>query len=242
MLSLVFEHTDFLVVNKPTGMPMHDAQNGIIPSAQVIFGVSKLWLVHRLDDATSGCMILAKSQQAASALSQLFERREIQKYYLAISDKKPKKKQGKIIGDMQKARNGNYKLTQSRVKPAISQFFSFPLHPLPLASENDTSANGANSNDSFPKGLRLFMVKPLTGKTHQIRVALKSLGSPILGDQRYSSSQADRLYLHSYGLSFRYQSEHFQLSALPLAGSLFESTIMQQCFARCGQPWELKWP
>jgi tRNA pseudouridine32 synthase/23S rRNA pseudouridine746 synthase len=232
MLELVFEHKDFLLVNKPVGMTMHDPNNGIIPSAKTRFGIDKLWLVHRLDDATSGCILLAKNKDAASQLSQLFERREIQKYYFAISDKKPKKKQGKIIGDMQKVRDGNWKLTQGRTKPAISQFFSFPL-TVPAQNELE---------EELPKGLRLFMVKPLTGKTHQIRVALKSLGSPILGDPRYASSPADRLYLHSYALSFTYQSNYFQLSALPLEGLLFQSSILQQNINSHGQPWELPWP
>lgn len=232
MLSLVYEHTDFLVVNKPVGMTMHNPENGIISSAQTLFKQDKLWLVHRLDDATSGCLLLAKNKAAASTLSQFFERREIQKYYLALSDKKPKKKQGKIIGDMQKARDGNWKLTPGRIKPAVSQFFSFSLSTLQLSS----------TENELPKGLRLFMVKPLTGKTHQIRVALKSIGSAILGDQRYSHSDADRLYLHSYALSFIYQSEHIHVSALPNEGELFQSEIMHECFEHYGQPWELSWP
>ncbi len=87
---------------------------------------------------------------------------------------------------MKKSRRSTWILTNSTISPAITQFFSF----------------------SMGQGLRLFIVRPSTGKTHQIRVALKSLGSGIIGDPLYSSTQADRGYLHAYSLGFSYQGEY----------------------------------
>ncbi|MCL7719644.1 pseudouridine synthase [Actinobacillus pleuropneumoniae] len=60
--------------------------------------------------------------------------------------------------------------------------------------------------------------KPKTGKTHQLRVAMKSLGSPILGDQRYAGTAADRVYLHAYQLKFDYQGESFCIQSQPTSG------------------------
>ena len=117
----------------------------------------KLYSVHRLDKMTSGLLLLAKSPQIAAQLTALFTTHQIQKYYLAISDKKPKKKQGLIKGGMQKSRRGMWKLTKEKNNLAITQFFSY----------------------SLGNGKRLFVIKPHSGKTHQIRVALKSIGSAI---------------------------------------------------------------
>ena len=68
---------------------------------------------------------------------------------------------------------------------------------------------------SLAPNLRLFILYPKTGKTHQIRVAMKSLGSPILGDELYGGEVADRTYLHAYQLSFDYFGEAVHISASP---------------------------
>jgi len=65
-------------------------------------------------------------------------------------------------------------------------------------------------------------LQPKTGKTHQLRVAMKSLGSPILGDNLYSGNQSDRVYLHAYQLEFDYQNEHFCVQALPESGQIWQ--------------------
>lgn len=76
-------------------------------------------------------------------------------------------------------------------------------------------------------GCAYFHIKPKTGKTHQIRVALKSLGSPILGDALYGAALADRVYLlHSARLSFEYAGQSWIFSALPQQGSRFDSVAV----------------
>ena len=82
---------------------------------------------------------------------------------------------------MGKARNGSYRLLRTLDNPAITRFWS----------RLDTSF-----------GERLFLLKPHTGKTHQLRVAMKSLGAPIFGDTRYGGDEADRTYLHAWALEF----------------------------------------
>jgi tRNA pseudouridine32 synthase/23S rRNA pseudouridine746 synthase len=187
---------------------------------------------------TSGLLILAKNIESNQVLSKMFEQRKVTKYYLAFSNQKPKKKQGLIKGDMAKSRGGSWKLLKSKDNPAVTQFFSFGI-----------SLSAANAI----KGLRLYLLKPKTGKTHQLRVALKSLGAPILGDERYfpksekekkedSIWHVDRGYLHAWRLIFVYQGETFDISDLPQTGCLFCDEGMTRFLSDLGHPNELHWP
>ena len=223
-IPIIFENDQFVVINKPAGVGVHqeNEQIGIVTMLQHQLSVPQLWLVHRLDKVTSGLLILAKTSQVAAQLGERFALRQIQKYYLALSDKKPKKKQGSVIGDMRKIRDGKWALSQSKENPAATQFFS--------------------CGTDVP-GLRFFIIKPHTGKTHQIRVMLKSLGSPILGDNLYTGTDSDRTYLHAYQLKFELASKQFEFSCRPVAGKHFlgiekQSTVVAEYF----EPECLRWP
>lgn len=216
----IFAHRDFIVIDKPVGVPMHDSERGVVTLAQQHFNIDKLYLVHRLDTVTSGCLILAKHAQAAADLSALFAQHRIQKYYLAVTDKKPKKKQGTIAGDMINRRRGQHALLKTKENPAVTQFFSEALTP----------------------PLRVCVVKPLTGKTHQIRVALKSVGSPILGDEHYGGTPNDRTYLHAFQLCFTYQNEQIQVSCPPREGEVFQTEAWQTWLAKQGEVSQRAWP
>ena len=218
----MFDHPDFVVVNKPSNISVQNEfhQSGLLPILCQQLKVEKLWLVHRLDKVTSGILILAKHSQAAAVFGQLFEQKQIEKYYLAISAKKPKKKQGTVKGGMKKVRDGKWMLESSDTAVAISQFFSFSIYP----------------------GIRLFLVKPLTGKTHQIRVALKSIGSPILGDELYKGTSSDRTYLHAYCIRFNYQEQPICIMCPPNKGDVFVSDNTKQQISSLVSPWTLKWP
>lgn len=194
MLEILLRHEDFVVINKPAGLSVHredGASDGLLRLAAAQLSVPRVWLVHRLDKPTSGVLLLALSEAAASALAQQFAAKAMHKTYLALSDAKPHKKQGWIKGDMEKARRGAWKLVRSLENPAITQFASQSIAP----------------------NLRLFVLQPHTGKTHQLRVAMKSLGSPILGDALYGGSPAERVFLHAWRLAFDYGGEHFCITA-----------------------------
>ena len=149
------------------------------------------------------------------------EDHEIEKYYLAIGDKKPSKKQGLIKGDMAKSRRGMFKLLRTMENPAITQFFSFSI---------------ANKQ-------RLYLLKPHSGKTHQLRVALASIGAPIVGDPLYySQSTADRGYLHAYALKFSYLGEEFEFTSLPTKGEYYLNEALNEQLAAIKKPWQLNWP
>jgi tRNA pseudouridine32 synthase/23S rRNA pseudouridine746 synthase len=222
--SLIAENDYFVVINKHAGINFHteDGEIGVVVAAEQYLK-QKLFSVHRLDKMTSGLLLLAKSSEVANGLSELFQTQQIQKYYLAISDKKPKKSQGLIKGGMEKSRRSMWKLTRNNENLAITQFFSFNLG----------------------EGKRLFIVKPKTGKTHQIRVALKSIGSAICGDPIYAtedSSLYDRGYLHAYQIDFQYMQQQYTFTALPEEGQLFLSASFQSQLAFEPNCLHLKWP
>ncbi|RUO39505.1 TIGR01621 family pseudouridine synthase [Pseudidiomarina aestuarii] len=191
-LSLVFHHPDFYILNKPAGAPMHanDLEAGIVTQLAEQLNET-LFPVHRLDTPTSGALLIARSSTSAAALSELFARRAIRKNYLAIAAGKPNKKQGLIKGDMVNARRGNWRLLHTQENPAVTRFFSYSLKP----------------------GYRYYVLHPETGKTHQLRVALKSIGAPICGDTRYGGETADYLHLHAWQLQFDYAGESFCITA-----------------------------
>jgi len=221
-LKLVFEHTDFLVLDKPSGISFHsEFEPGVVALAEAQFGL-KLYAVHRLDKGTSGLLLLAKSSEAAAKLAELFQSQQIQKFYLALTDQKPKKKQGWVKGDMVQARRSAWKLISTLSNPAISYFVSAFYEV---------------------EGRRVFLVKPFTGKTHQVRVALKSVSAAILGDDLYQGSAADRLYLHAYALYFSWGGAQIKLVLPPSAGTEFlSSPLLQHLNQHWAEPVLLDWP
>lgn len=118
-----------------------------------------------------------------------------------------------------------FKLLRTKENPAITQFFS----------------------TSVGDGLRLYLLKPLSGKTHQLRVALASLGVPILGDALYGSDVSDRCYLHAYCLHFRYQYEDgswhdYEYFDIPQQGEVFSIEGVIEALKQWQDPESLDWP
>ncbi|MCW8327409.1 TIGR01621 family pseudouridine synthase [Photobacterium sp. SDRW27] len=222
MFTLVYQHPDFLVINKHPGVSVHkdDNEQPLLTAVAEQTGDEKLYLIHRLDKMTSGLLLLGRNRQAASELSGNFAQREVEKFYLAIGTKKPKKKQGVVIGDMTRSRRSSWKLEGSKENPAVTQFFS--------------TAGG--------NGRRLFLCKPHTGKTHQIRVALRSVGSGITGDEIYGCEAADRGYLHAFSLRFPYQGVLQQFICTPEQGELWQTPEVQHALGEWQSPWDLAWP
>jgi tRNA pseudouridine32 synthase/23S rRNA pseudouridine746 synthase len=212
---LVADCADFLVIDKAPGVGVHrdGDQTGLVEKVAAERGYSQLYLVHRLDRMTSGLLLLAKSSAACAALAQQFAERRVAKLYVALSDRRPLKKQGSVRGDMERTRNGAWKLTRGMENPARTEF----------------------SSRSVREGLRLFALRPATGRTHQLRV--KSVGAPILGDSRYGGSDADRGYLHACGLAFEHGGESFRFRCLPDRGELFVEPCVRAEIAAVFDDW-----
>ena len=222
--TLVAENEFFVVINKHAEVNFHTENDeiGVVVAAEKYLK-QKLFSVHRLDKMTSGILLLAKSSQVANGLSELFKNQQVKKYYLAISDKKPKKSQGLIKGGMEKSRRSMWKLTRGQGNVAITQFFNY----------------------SLDDGKRLFIVKPKTGKTHQIRVALKSIGSAICGDPIYAAEESyryDRGYLHAYQIHFEYEKQLFNFKVMPEVGKLFLSETCKEKLSSIDDCALLSWP
>lgn len=215
---LIHSHPDFLLTLKPAGVSFHSEgdEPGFVAQVKAALNEPGLHPVHRLDRITSGLVLFARHAEAAREFGRMFEAGEISKCYLALSDQKPSKKQGWIKGAMLKGRGGSWRLTRDGELRCATQFFAF----------------------SAGDGLRLFVMRPLTGRTHQLRVALKSLSAPILGDERYSGSPADRGYLHAYALRFTWQGVCYDFLEGPIEGELFARIADQLT----GKPWLLPWP
>lgn len=251
-IPIIYRDNGIIVVNKPVGVSMHttscghsernkmsscgdysehalqnncnesanDPELGIVELLKRQLNVSQLFLCHRLDTGTSGCLCLTENEYLAAEIGLLFESRQVSKYYLALSNKKPKKKQGLIIGDMKNRRGGQHILLKTTDNPAVTQFFS----------------------QSAKQGIRGFLLKPHSGKTHQIRVALKSIGAPILGDLLYGGSKADRLYLHAFMLSLPLKSGTLTFTAPLLEGDEFNNENVQHWLSTVANPGSFAWP
>jgi len=242
MFKIITQTDDFVVVSKSAEVNFHDeGEHGSGLFSQVKqylleqFNIKELYPIHRLDKMTSGLLVFAKNSDSARVFGEQFQTHKIEKYYLAISDKKPTKKQGLIKGDMAKSRRGMFKLMRTMDNPAVTQFFSYHI---------------GNKQ-------RLYLLKPHSGKTHQLRVALSSIGAPIIGDPLYysntkdssgtssensSDTTTDRGYLHAYALRFEFLGKLYEFTLPPNDGDFYLSPEMKSLLLELKKPWQLNWP
>ena len=209
-LDVVFEDEDMVVVNKRPGMVVHPAPghftgtlvNALLhhcPNLSGIGGVARPGIVHRLDQDTSGLIVVAKSQPAMDGLVQAFSsHRNIEKTYLAICHGRPRLDAGRIenlIGrhpvDRKRMaiveRNGKVAITNWRVFRCGGE--------TPPPHDCGTVRDGVVSAEPFVARLKTISAvecKIETGRTHQIRVHMASLGCPVIGDKVYGKSALDK--------------------------------------------------
>ena len=199
-LDILFEDDDLLVLNKPAGMVVHPGAGntaGTLVSALLhhcgslsrIGGVERPGIVHRLDKETSGCLVVAKNDAAHRALAAQFAGRTVKKTYLAVVAGAPRLRTGVI--DAPLARHPVH-----RKKMAVSQ------------RDGRREAITEYRVLATSEGASLVECTPRTGRTHQIRVHLKHLGCPVLGDPLYGRRGAwGRHLLHAWKLSFAHPRE-----------------------------------
>lgn len=220
-IKIVYEDDDLLVIDKPSGVLTHrvsklDDSPTVVswlvehyPAIGSVYnqqGQDREWemmrpgIVHRLDKETSGLMIAAKNQKAFDFLKDLFKERKIKKTYIALVHGHLKDKSGTIdapigkYGGKQTTKivSGRHYLKE---RAAVTNY-----RVLQEYNDPDDSVSG--------QGYSLVQLEPETGRTHQIRVHLKSLGRPIVCDELYGTKKAvcppelGRLFLHAQKLSF----------------------------------------
>ncbi len=195
---ILLEDSDLLVLNKPSGLAVHGGSGlsfGLIEALRAIRPEAKhLELVHRLDRETSGCLLIAKRRSALKSLHDQFRDDEVSKVYLALVHGKWSKRADRIEAPLRKnvLKSGERVVVVARDgKPAVTDFRRI------RAFDQAT----------------LVEARPVTGRTHQIRVHAQSMGHPLCGDERYAPEEANRclrqlglkrLFLHARETTFRH--------------------------------------
>lgn len=211
-LPIVYEDDDCLVIDKPAGILTHSkgafnpegtVATFIRPKINKELSGDRAGIVHRLDRATSGLIICAKHPTAVSWLQKQFSERKVKKTYYAVI-------QGQLtpaeaVIDMPIERH-----------PKTPKLFRASLQGKPALTEYMVSQSGTHYS--------LIELRPKTGRTHQLRVHLKQLGHPIVGDTLYDGEPADRLYLHATELELTLPNHQRQVFTSPLPAS-FHSMI-----------------
>lgn len=186
-LPIIYIDDNVIVINKPIGVLSHSkgALNDEFTVADFFArystyngGTNRPGIIHRLDRDTSGVMIGARNQETATLLLKQFADRKTKKTYIAVTDGVPKSPKAQI--DLPIARN-----------PSAPSTFRVDVKGKAALTKYEVLAE--------IKGRSLMRLEPRTGRTHQLRVHLKYIKTPILGDKVYGKL-ADRLYLHAASL------------------------------------------
>lgn len=192
-LEVLYEDDHVIAINKPAGMVVHPAPghpnhtfvNALLfhcKDSMQMHDNTRPGIVHRLDKDTSGVLIAAKTTLAHQRLISAFSQRMIEKQYLAICAGKPNAKEIAAPIARHPIKRKEMAVVEDKGKEAISE----------------VSVLAFNSSHS------LVLVSPKTGRTHQIRVHLKHVKSPIIGDAVYGLQhpKAERQLLHAYRIKF----------------------------------------
>lgn len=198
---LVYVDEDLIVLEKPAGLLAvpgrgEDKQDCLSARAQRLWPDARV--VHRLDMATSGLFLMARSLHVQRALGRAFEQREVDKQYVAVVH-------GRLgaVGE-----RGLVEL------PLAADWPNRPLQKVDLAHGRPSSTRWQVL--ASESGRSRVALEPLTGRSHQLRVHLQALGHPILGDALYAppavQALAPRLLLHASALAFRHPSSGERLA------------------------------
>ena len=215
-LEILYEDAYLLVVNKPAGMNVHPSDHkssevSLIERIQDALGGNfntlsfKPSLVHRIDRDTSGCIIIAKEKKALEKLLFELQNSRIEKKYHCVVLGIPKEKNGVIDKKLLRVENA-----KDEAKVRIDENWLRAVTHYRTIQEN------------IKKKYSLLECEIETGRTHQIRVHLSSLGTPILGDKAYGNQKEnsfarreyhiERQLLHAYSLSFKHPITHETLT------------------------------
>ncbi len=184
-LPIIYEDDNVIVIDKPVGILSHSkgALNDEFTVAEFVRSkttykadTNRPGIIHRLDRATSGVMVCVKNDETASYISKQFSNRTTKKQYAAVTVGIPK--QSEAVIDLPIGRN-----------PSAPSTFRVDVTGKYAETHYEVIGHSADH--------ALVQLKPKTGRTHQLRVHMAYIGTPILGDKVYSKAPADRMYLHA---------------------------------------------
>ena len=195
MNRIIYEDNHLIAVTKKSGEIVQGDKTGDKPLSEEIKSYLKtkykkpgnvfLGTIHRLDRPTSGIVLFAKTSKSLSRMNELFRNKKVQKTYFAVTEDMPNKEKGVIISLLKK----NQKQNKSHI------------------TKLDDGKKSELEYELIEKLQNYFLikVKPKTGRHHQIRVQLSSIGCKIKGDVKYGAKRANKdksICLHSYSMSF----------------------------------------
>ena len=191
---IVYEDEGLIVLNKPSGIAVHGGSGldfGVIEAMREVTDKKYLELIHRIDKDTSGLLMISKKRSTLKALQQHLVDKTIQKHYLCLAKGQPALNEQRIDASLLR-----YTLAsgERRVKVDAND-------PQTKESQTDIVVHNRFMINNLP--VSLIEAKPLTGRTHQIRVHLAHIGHAILGDDKYNvhdKSGVHRLCLHAWRL------------------------------------------
>ena len=196
-IEIIYADESILVVNKPAGLlsvPGRGEDKQDCLSSRLQRDFAGTLVIHRLDMATSGLMVFARGAYAQSRLSQVFRERDVEKLYVAVVTGKLEPESGEVN------------------LPISTDWPNRPLHKIDLLAGKPSLTRYRLL--SFDNGCSRVELQPVTGRTHQLRLHMATIGHPILGDMLYGdAASASRLLLHARSLSFAHpvsgKSLHF---------------------------------
>ena len=194
-LDILYEDAEFLVLNKSAGLVVHPGAgnaDGTVVNAilhhcagiRIVGGEDRPGIVHRLDKETSGCLLIAKTEPAHRWISEQFAERHVEKTYLALVEGTPRMPHGTIDAPIRRHAVHRQKMAvNDRGRESLTKYRVL----------------------AAVEGKALIECHPHTGRTHQIRVHLKHLGHPVVGDPLYGRRGThSRHFLHAWKISFKH--------------------------------------
>lgn len=213
--ALLYQDGELIAVNKPAGVNTQRTPYQLKGTLEYWVGehfrlqgsAEPVRVIHRLDRGTSGVMLFPRQRQAAAWLSKRFHDGLVQKRYLALVSGRPEQDAWSMDGAIGKVASARYGI-MAEGRPALTEFC--------LLAASDTHS--------------LVEARPLTGRTHQIRVHLEATGLPIVGDATYGGEPAPRMMLHCAALSFKNERGVEISIAAPLDAG-FEACLRDKALA-----------
>jgi RluA family pseudouridine synthase len=210
-MDIIYKDELILIINKPAGLSV--LPEGWEPDAPYLVKLleeehGKIWVVHRLDKFTSGVLVFALNAEAHRALNIQFEKHETEKVYRAITVGAPPWKE-RITKFPLRVNVGHKHRTMVDNKNGVRAETRFRV-----LNWNNAITDELSLTEDV-QGMALVEARPMTGRTHQIRVHAYALGYPLLGDTLYSAPETDiiaRPALHAHSLNFNHPVSNERVS------------------------------